>query len=709
MTKTLFVGCVLSLFLAMGSTAPSYSTEPIAAGTTTDAQISYADATDTPRRVALIIGNAGYKQQPLRTPRADARSVGRLLSTMGFEVLTLENATRLRIHEALEEFDRRRRESDVALFYFAGHAIQMDGTAYLLPVDTQIESSTLLRGIDIRDIVTEMSSGRPDQARLILVDACLNNPFLNTVTSAGQLTFTRFPAQTLLAFGTTPGGIAFDGAGAHGLFTEEILRLLPKTGMTLEDILSQIQLAVGQRSDGAQTPWFVSSLHNPYSLHSESTDIATKPIHPQTLVSSASSQLGLPRGLLPQDGEARIELEFWKSIEDSTDASDYEAYLKAYPEGRFAPLAKARADRYRKSATPAKQAEPTVEDMDIDYVAVTDANLRQAPSAQAQLVGQLNKDSSVHVTGRVTDGKWYRIRTATGDTAYVYAELLTRPAAPSPSVPVRTTPAAPPASTTPPPKVQALAASPPPTPTPVAVKSTEAIQDCPNCPSMIVIPAGRYIMGDNNGDRSERPAHSVTIAQPFAISKYEITTGQWKECVAASHCSFKAETSGTDADTPARDISWNDAQQYVRWLSQTTKQTYRLPTEAEWEYAARAGTSTRFWWGDKIGTGHANCKNCGEPWDHATPGVVAAFPPNPFGLYGMNGGVWEWVSDCWNRSHEGAPADGRSRDQPDCREHVIRGGSWRDDATYVHSASRFKYDTNVRYLMNGFRVVKTLP
>lgn len=707
MTKTLFVGCVLSLFL--GITAPSYSTDPITTGSATNAQISYTDVSAPPRRVALIIGNAGYKQQPLRTPRADARSVGRLLSTMGFEVLTLENATRLRIHEALEEFDQRRRESDVALFYYAGHAVQMDGTAYLLPVDTQTESPTFLRGIDIRDIVTEMSSGRHDQARLILVDACLNNPFQSSVTSADQLALTRLPAQTLLAFGTSPGGIAFDGAGAHGLFTEEILRLLPKAGMTLDEIFSRIQLAVGQRSDGGQTPWFVSSLHNPYYLHPESTDTVTEPLHPQTLVASAPSQLGLPRGLLPQDGEARIELEFWKSIEDSTDASDYEAYLKAYPKGRFAPLAKARADRYQKSAPPPKQAEPTVEDMDIDYVAVTDANLRQAPSAQAQLAGRLAKNSSVHVTGRVTDGKWYRIKTASGDTAYVYADLLTRPAAPTPFAPARTTPAAPPISATPPPKAKALVAASPPTPTAVAVKSTEAIQDCPTCPAMIVIPAGRFIMGDNNGDRSERPAHSVTIARPFAISKNEITTGQWKECVAASHCSFQAETSGTDADTPVRDISWNDAQQYVRWLSQATKQAYRLPTEAEWEYAARAGTPTRFWWGDKIGTGHANCKNCGGPWDRATPGVATAFPPNPFGLYGMNGGVWEWVSDCWNNSHEGAPADGRSRDQPDCREHVIRGGSWRDDATYVHSASRFKYDTNVRYLMNGFRIAKTLP
>ena len=141
-------------------------------------------------------------------------------------------------------------------------------------------------------------------------------------------------------------------------------------------------------------------------------------------------------------------------------------------------------------------------------------------------------------------------------------------------------------------------------------------------------------------------------------------------------------------------------------MSSITGKKYRLPTEAEWEYAARAGTTGKYWWGDKGNAGKADCKDCGGTWDRKSPADIDAFPANPFGLHGMNGGVWEWVNDCWNNSHQGAPSNGRSRDAEDCRVRVIRGGSWRNDTSYVTSTSRFKYDADVRYLLNGFRVAR---
>lgn len=703
MKRTRFVGCVLRLLLVTGITV---SAIPAGAGNAApSADTPHSDFSEpTPARVALVIGNAGYNQQSLRTPHADAHALSRELAALGFDVLTLNDTTQASIGVAFDEFERRLRGADLGLFYFAGHAVQFDGSALLLPVDTQIGSPASLRGVDLHEIVARMSSGDPGRTSLILVDACLTDPFADDPTPAGPPALvTTLPERTLVAFASAPGGVAFDGAGDRGVFTDELLKLLPRAGLTIDEIFGRVQREVGQRTGGAQRPWFVSSLHAPLVLHTGTVD-APRDAYPPPLLASASSGHGPTRGLLPQDGEARIELEFWKSIEDSTDASDYEAYLEAYPEGRFAPLAKARAKRYGKPEA-ATEAEPSVEEMDIDYVAATDANLRQAPSSQAQLVGRLGKGTRVHVTGRVKDGKWYRVRTASGDTAYVYAELL-----------VKTAPSAPPVAETSRPKARAPApvvAKPPtpvptPTPAPSSASSTETLQDCPTCPVMVVVPAGSYTMGDDRGDRSERPAHKVSIERPFAIGKYEVTTGQWRACVAAGHCSFEAETSGPSDDSPVRDVSWNDAQQYTRWLSGVTKQSYRLPTEAEWEYASRAGTRSRFWWGDEVGTGRANCRNCGGPWAQEQPGEVGAFPANPFGLHGMNGGVWEWVADCWHKSHDGAPTDGSSRERSDCREHVIRGGSWRDDATYVHSASRFKYDTDVRYLMNGFRVAKTL-
>ncbi|HEX7648715.1 MAG TPA: SUMF1/EgtB/PvdO family nonheme iron enzyme, partial [Noviherbaspirillum sp.] len=158
----------------------------------------------------------------------------------------------------------------------------------------------------------------------------------------------------------------------------------------------------------------------------------------------------------------------------------------------------------------------------------------------------------------------------------------------------------------------------------------------------------------------------------------------------------------------ARDLSWDDAQQYVKWLSKTTGKAYRLPTEAEWEYAARGGTSTRYWWGEQMRTGMANCKDCGEPWQKDAPAAVGSFAANPFGLHDVNGSVWEWVADCWHNSYKGAPTDGKAWDEPNCRTRVIRGGSWRDGASYMPSSTRFKYDASVRYSQNGFRVARAV-
>lgn len=225
---------------------------------------------------------------------------------------------------------------------------------------------------------------------------------------------------------------------------------------------------------------------------------------------------------------------------------------------------------------------------------------------------------------------------------------------------------------------------------------------------MVVLQPGSFVMGDDRGDRSERPAHRVSIAYAFAIGKYEVTLGQWNACVEAGSCRAIANTAGLSESSPAKDLSWNDAQQYVRWLSKLTGQNYRLPSEAEWEYAARAGTSSRYWWGDNMQSGKANCKGCGGDWSNEAPADVDAFPANPFGIYGTSGGVWEWVADCWNKSYAGAPKDGSVWTQSDCRENVIRGGSWRNDKTYAHAASRFTYDTGVRYILNGFRVAKSL-
>lgn len=217
-------------------------------------------------------------------------------------------------------------------------------------------------------------------------------------------------------------------------------------------------------------------------------------------------------------------------------------------------------------------------------------------------------------------------------------------------------------------------------------------------PEMIAIRGGSFAMGSND-DPTERPVHQVTI-KPFSLGKYPVTVQEWNECAAAKACSFTA--TGKD-DAPVSNVSWTDAQQYVAYLSQAAKKPYRLPSEAEWEYAARGGTQSKYWWGDKLQPSMAACKDCGD-LAAEQPAKVGSFKPNPFGLYDMGGGVDQWVEDCWHRTYQGAPGDGSAWTGGDCGSHVLRSGSWKNDARYVRPSNRDGYDTNVRYPTHGFRV-----
>ncbi|WLA67320.1 SUMF1/EgtB/PvdO family nonheme iron enzyme [Bradyrhizobium diazoefficiens] len=239
-----------------------------------------------------------------------------------------------------------------------------------------------------------------------------------------------------------------------------------------------------------------------------------------------------------------------------------------------------------------------------------------------------------------------------------------------------------------------LASPAPPAPTPTPSQSPTPASE----PDMTAIRGGSFTMGSND-DPTERPVHQVAI-KPFSIGKYPVTVREWNECAAAKACGFTAI--GKD-DAPVTNVSWTDAQQYAAWLAQATKKPYRLPSEAEWEYAARGGTQSKYWWGDKLQPGMAGCKDCGDAAGEQ-PAKVGSFKPNPFGLYDMGGGVDQWVADCWHRTYQGAPNDGSAWSGGDCSSHVLRSGSWKNDSRYVRPSNRDGYDTNVRYPTHGFRV-----
>lgn len=232
-------------------------------------------------------------------------------------------------------------------------------------------------------------------------------------------------------------------------------------------------------------------------------------------------------------------------------------------------------------------------------------------------------------------------------------------------------------------------------------------RDCETCPVMVPLPGGSFEMGSNE-DYSERPPHRVTL-RPFALAKYELTVAEWNACLADHVCSYQPPPDGSPEKRPVNNLSWNDAQDFVRWLRKTTGKPYRLPSEAEWEYAAAAGSSSRYSWGDAPGSDKADCRGCGGQYDSHRPAAVGSYAANALGLHDMLGGVAEWVEDCWHMSYQGAPSDGAAWMDRYCAKHVLRGGSWMNPPTDITVRVRNFYDTGVRYIGNGMRLALSGP
>jgi formylglycine-generating enzyme required for sulfatase activity len=327
------------------------------------------------------------------------------------------------------------------------------------------------------------------------------------------------------------------------------------------------------------------------------------------------------------------ELAFWETIKNSNDPAEFEAYLSAFPEGRFARLAEIRVRK---------------------------------------LKVQGESDSAEETDGSAPDGSDVSEGTATGSEADAYDQSAgTAPGA-------------------------------------AATSTGSEFQDCDDCPRMVVVPAGDYLMGSDRHRPDEKPRHAVTFTRPFAIGMHEVTIREWNACVREGDCSFSPKANGDDS-LPVGNLSWVDAQRYLAWLSRKTGNPYRLPTEAEWEYAASGGRASKFWWGDEAGKANANCRDCGSSRDGQGATAVASFAPNPFGLYDVHGNLWEWTMDCVNRSYKGAPTDGSAWLRGDCLARVLRGGSWNLDSDYMRTTRRHHYDRDVRYYLHGLRVVRSLP
>jgi|EndMetStandDraft_7_1072992.scaffolds.fasta_scaffold02988_5 formylglycine-generating enzyme required for sulfatase activity len=246
-----------------------------------------------------------------------------------------------------------------------------------------------------------------------------------------------------------------------------------------------------------------------------------------------------------------------------------------------------------------------------------------------------------------------------------------------------------------------------------SLKPGTAFKECEQCPEMVVLPPGEFTMGSPAAEEgrfaNEGPQRKVTIGVPFAVGKFEVTFAEWDSCVAAAGCKHKPNDRGWGrSKRPAINVSWEDiTKEYLPWLARKTGKTYRLLTEAEWEYAARAGTTTPYSTGTTITVEQANFFASVDTYRKETIDV-GALPANAFGLHDMHGNVWEWVQDCFKEGYAGTPTDGSAMaDAADCPR-VLRGGAWSNEARALRSASRHRDAAYMRDADFGFRLARTL-
>lgn len=350
--------------------------------------------------------------------------------------------------------------------------------------------------------------------------------------------------------------------------------------------------------------------------------------------------------------DATIENTFWTSIADSDDAADYEAYLSRYPDGHFVDLARNRLAGLAKAAAPAAATQTPAPP---DRPAAPKPEPAPPPASKPNRLIPAGIGLAVLALGG-------------GIAAMVMS-------GPQPERPAGETP--------------------------VEEDPMAAFSDCDTCPTMIPIPAGSFQMGSPATEAgrtgNEDPLHEVTLPS-FAIGQTEITFDEWDACVAGGGCNdFEPSDRGYGKGLqPVIGVSWADANAYARWLSSKTGRTYRLPTEAEWEYAARGGTATAYWWGDYFDAAIAPSR---------APVPVDTLVENPFGLKGMLGNAREWVEDCYINNYTSAPTDGTAQLAGDCARRVLRGGAWGRDPDDHRAANRARIDRNVRDKVFGFRVV----
>lgn len=592
-------------------------------------------------RVALLIANQDYRDGvgKLVNPFNDVKIVGEALEKVGFTIVaTVKNATRADMYGALDKYIGRLQAAGpdaIGLIYYSGHGIAVRGENYLIPVDIDRPSTTLLRANGVRqdEILAIIRQDAPKVAHYLILDAC-RNKLQGSRGGKGFAPVSEQQSGVLIAFATAPGSTASDLGDGGGPYARALAREIVKPG--IDDLLMfhNVRIAVKAATGGDQVPWTLDGIERPRRFRFAGSSNTPPPTR-------------------------EMAIQAWRDIAGSRQPGVFETYMTRYGQ-------------------------------------VSDLHRRLAEEKLAML-----RNSS----GRSPDDGTARGRCGNGKVT------LARGGGQAPLC--------------------------------IRAGSGSRFSDCKGCPEMVVVPAGAFNIGSPASERGrnvdESPVRRINIAA-VAIGAHEVTIGQWRQCSDAGACRVIFDhTKISTPDHPVGNVNWTDARAYVAWLSHKTGMPYRLPSEAEWEYAARAGSKAPRPWGFdvRVACQHANVgdasyhqafranglsarerqqrlieiggkHDCNDGFVHTSP--VGTFKPNAFGLHDVIGNVWEWVHDCAFPNYQPLPADGRPYREPGCRVRMARGGSFVSGPSSSRSANRYDggHNRGVAKVDFGFRVARNL-
>ncbi len=592
------------------------------------------------KRVALVIGNSRYAAAPLENPVNDAQDMADLLGKLGFDVIKKINVTKKQMITAASSFSRKLSKSEIGLFYYAGYGMQINGRNFLIPVDVNVEVETDVEfeAVDASRIIARMKMANND-LNVVILDACRNNPFARSFRSASQgLARMDAPRGTIIAYATGPGAVAADGRGRNGIFTKHLLAAMKKPTLDLHGVFNEAGMAVMRETSNKQVPWTSNTPLPQYFLagtvlveerHKDQTtgslEVLSNPLGGKVSIN------GIKRGVTP------LTLDSLKSGSMNVSVS-MEGYVS---EGRQVII--------KPGGKLSVSVALSLEEI-FGWLTVS----TEPYGAKVRI---LNSSSSYKPGVELDAGRYHIEVSKEGYKTIERLVDIEQRAKLDVTVVLQK---------------EELGGAVPSATLVTTMPYGKEYTDTTTGMEFVYVPGGCYQMGDTfgDGDGDERPVHEVCV-DSFYLGKYEVTQGEYQEIAGKNPSEFGGWL-WKDERYPVENVSWADAQSFIRTLNQRSDKNYRLPTEAEWEYAARSGGKKERYSGSNALDAVAWHGGNSERSTHS----VGTQQANSLGLYDMSGNVLEWCQDWYDKSYYQksprqnplGPLSGSYR--------VNRGGSW---------------------------------